>query len=668
MKYIRLVLCLAFVLVLVSCSKEPQPEDRMQKFVQLWNKQDFGGMYDYLSKTARIPISKKEFTDRYKNIYSGIEAKDLKVTYKKPKEEQDHKDAKKISIPFSVKMNTVAGNISFDKKAQLVKEAKDKDSDDNWYLNWSPDFILPDLKQGEKVSVDDEPAVRGEIYDRNGKGLAINSKVYEVSMVPGEMGDKNAILNKVSKLLHLSIPEIKAKLNQSWVQPTYAVPVKSIPGDQMGLAQDLDGIPSVYVDDKTSRVYPYKDAAAHLVGYIGTVTAEDLEKLKGKGYTSSSLIGKRGLEQLYEDKLRGEPGAKITIQDKNREERVVKENPAKQGEKIQLTIDAELQKKIFASYKGDVGSAAAIQPKTGETLALVSSPSFDPNKMVLGMSKRERQALANNPDNPSLNRFSALYAPGSTMKPLTAAIALKNGIDPSKTMKVSGMKWQKSKSWGKYDVTRVHDFGAPVNMKSAMIYSDNIYFAQQALALGKDKFIAGLKDFGFNEDLPYEYPLPGSKTGDMGSEILVADSGYGQGQIQMTTLHLADAYTPFVNQGNLIKPSLLLNDPDKGKVWKQSVIQPEQASAVVDMMKAVISDPKGTGHAAADLKMPLAGKTGTAELKEKQGVKGTENGWFVVTNPNNPQWLLAMMVEGVDKKGGSKHVVEKAKSIIKYIK
>ncbi|MBM7690748.1 penicillin-binding protein [Peribacillus deserti] len=665
MRYIKYVLCLSFLLLLAACSNEPQPEDRMEKYVQLWNKQDYGKMYDYLSKSAKKEISKKEFTERYKNIYEGVEAKNLKVTYKKPKEEKEHKDDKKVSLPFSVKMDTMAGAISFNQDASLIKEEKDEET--NWFVNWNPGFIFPDLKKGEKVSVQNLPAVRGEIFDRNGKGLAINSEVYEVSMVPGEMEDEEAILNRASKLMKLSKEEIQAKLNQNWVKPTYAVPILNIPADQIKLAQELDSIPSVYVNDKTARVYPYKEAAAHLIGYIGSITAEDLERLKDKGYTDSDVIGKRGLEELFQEQLKGESGARIVIQDKNKEERVLKEKPAKEGEKIQLTIDAELQKKIFLTYKGDSGSAAAIQPKTGETLALVSSPSFDPNKFILGLSKKDRATLENNKNNPTLNRFSSLYAPGSTIKPITAAVALQSGIDPNKTMNVSGPKWQKSKSWGNYYVTRVHDYGKPVNMKDAMVYSDNIYFAQQALAIGKDTFTEGLKSFGFDEKLPYDYPIPGSKIGALDNEIQLADSGYGQAQIQMSTLHLAAAYTPFVNEGNLIKPSLLLNDPKKGSVWKEKVIEPVHAAAVLDTMKAVISNPRGTGHSVSNLKIPLAGKTGTAEIKQKQGEKGVENGWFVVTNPNKPDMILAMVVEGVEKKQGSKHVVDKAKSILKSV-
>ncbi|WP_409295999.1 penicillin-binding transpeptidase domain-containing protein [Peribacillus sp. SCS-26] len=663
MKYIKLALGFTLLLLLGACSNEPKPEDRLDKYADLWNKQEWGKMYDYLSKPAKKEISKKEFTERYKKIYEGIGAKDLKVTYNKPKEEKDHGDAKKVSLPISVTMDTTAGEISFGEKMQLNKEEREKES--NWYVNWNPGLIVPGLKKGEKISVQDLPAVRGEIFDRNGKGLAINSEVYEISMVPGEMKDKEAILKRASGLLKLSKAEIEAKLNQDWVKPEYGVPIKSIPGDQMALAQELDSIPSVYVNEKTSRVYPLKDAAAHLTGYIGTATAEDLEKLKDKGYTANDVIGKRGLEELYQDELRGKPGAKIVIVNKDGEERVLKEKAAESGEKIQLTIDGNLQKKIFSQYKGDAGSAAALHPKTGETLALVSSPSFDPNKFVLGISKEEREAIANNPKNPSLNRFSSLYAPGSTMKPLTAAIALENGVDAGKTMNVSGLKWQKDKSWGKYFVTRVHDYGKPVNMTDAMIYSDNIYFAQQALQLGKEKFIDGAKKFGYDEEMPYSYPIPDAKIGSLESDVLLADSGYGQGQVQSSTLQLAAAYTPFLNEGNLIKPSLLLNDPDKGKVWKEKVIKPETADSVLKMMKGVIDHPRGTGHSAASLKIPLAGKTGTAEIKQKQGEKGTENGWFVVTDTENPSLLLAMVVEGVEKKGGSKHVVDKVKNIYK---
>ena len=158
------------------------------------------------------------------------------------------------------------------------------------------------------------------------------------------------------------------------------------------------------------------------------------------------------------------------------------------------------------------------------------------------------------------------------------------------------------------------------------------------------------------------FPLEPSKTGSMDTEILLADTGYGQGEMEMNIVHLAATYTPFINKGNLITPTLLLDD-EKAKAWKENVISEEQAALINNMLQKVVEDPQGTAHKAKLDGLPLAGKTGTAELKVKQGEKGTENGWFVAYNTENPSLLVAMMIEGIQDKGGSGIVVEKVKNI-----
>ncbi len=262
-----------------------------------------------------------------------------------------------------------------------------------------------------------------------------------------------------------------------------------------------------------------------------------------------------------------------------------------------------------------------------------------------------------------MNRFKQTYAPGSVMKPITGAVGLSEGtLTLDETINVKGLKWQKSKSWGSYQVTRVKDPNAPVNFEKAMMYSDNIYFAKEALDLGKDKFSAGLKKFGFEEEMPYEFPMEPSQIGSLDSEIKLADSGYGQAEVEMNILHLAASYTPFINKGSLIKP-VLMEGEEKNQVWKESIISEENAKTVESAMIKVVQDPSGTARSANMKDYPLAGKTGTAELKRSAEEKGQENGLFVAYNPESPKLLMAMMIEGVEDKGGSKVVVEKVKKV-----
>jgi cell division protein FtsI/penicillin-binding protein 2 len=221
-------------------------------------------------------------------------------------------------------------------------------------------------------------------------------------------------------------------------------------------------------------------------------------------------------------------------------------------------------------------------------------------------------------------------------------------------------------SWGKYYVTRDKDVPAE-NLRDALVYSDNIFLAQEALDMGKDTFYSGASAFGFGEALPIPYPFPAASLANHGivSEIQLADSAYGQGEVQMSPLHVAIAYMAFLNKGDIIAPVLLKDDSSgKGTPWKQAVIGPDTAEIIRQDLIEAVRDPDGFAHGAFIPGMTIAGKTGTAELKQKKGEDGKENGWFAVFNAGNPQLLLTMMVEDVKGHGGSGYVVAKARKIL----
>lgn len=661
-KVIIFHIIIASILLLAGCTDKSTPEDRLAEYTKLWNQQNFEKMYDYLSADTKKKITKQQFTERYKKIYKGIELKDLQVTYKQPEDTPKHDDKEKVKLTYSVSMKTVAGSVSYKHKATLIKEGEDEK--ENWYIDWNASYIFPQLENGEKVSVETYPAVRGEIVDRFERGLAMNGTVAEVGIVPEQTTPST--VSQVANLLNLSTKEINEKLNESWVQPGFIVPVKRLAPMETVKIDQLTNIPGVSINEVEQRIYPYGEAAAHLIGYVGQVSAEDLKK--NKGYTTNDFIGKRGLEQILERRLKGEGGAKISIHAANGTEKIIAEDKGKEGETIRLTIDAELQKDIYQQFNNEAGSAAAIDPKSGKTLALVSSPSFDPNAYVRGISSFEQKALENDPDTPLINRFSYVYTPGSTMKGITAAVALKNGIDPNKAINIQGMQWKKS-NWKDYSITRVANPGIPIDMERGLIYSDNIYFAQKALEIGKQKFTSGLKDFGFEEKLPFDYPITASNIGDINSEGRLADSGYGQGQIQVSTLHLAVAYSAFLNQGNIITPVLIEKDKMKPTFWKKNVITTKQARQITDMLKQVVENPKGSAHKLDNLDKELAGKTGTAEMKLVKNSTGTENGWFVALDTKNSNLIMAWMMEDVQGRGGSHLVVDKMKPVLnKYVK
>lgn len=651
---------LLFVLSMAACEKTPSPEERLADYVKLWNDQKFSQMYhDYLTSSSQKKYKIVDYADRYKTIYRDLDVKHLKVTVLSAKE-KDWKDADRAELPIDVKMDTAAGPIHFKKNVHLKLE--EKEGKKNWYVDWNTTYIFPELGEGDKVRLETVEGKRGEIFDRNGNALAINSKGYEVGIIPKQFGHDAGKKSKLAHLLGVSVHYIDQQLSQSWVKPDYFVPLKDVLYDDGNINQLLS-IPGVLANEKLIREYPYHQALAHLTGYVGTITKEELAKQKKKGYKEGDWIGKRGLEELLEDKLRATNGQKIVIDKSDGNQVVLAETKAKNGKSVKLTIDAELQKVIYNQMNGQPGTAAAIDPKTGKVLALVSSPAFDPNDFITGLSESRYQQMQNDPAKPFLNRFAATYAPGSSIKPITAAIGLKTGkLDPFKARNIKGLKWQKDASWGNYHVTRVTDPGKPINLESALVYSDNIYFAQTALEIGKQDMENGLKNFGFETKLPFAFPIRSSQISNSGhfdKERLLSDSGYGQGELLVSMLHLASMYGGIVNQGTMMKP--ILYSDEKPQVWKKDLISQKDAKILQKDLRLIVE--KGTAKKANHPSLKLAGKTGTAELKSNFGQSGKENGIFVAYDQNKPNMVLAILMEGVNSRGGSSSVVQLSKNI-----
>ncbi|WP_313886488.1 penicillin-binding transpeptidase domain-containing protein [Bacillus sp. SD088] len=655
-----LILLVLLIMILAGCSdKVAKPEDQFGEYVQLWEKQDFDKMYNYLSTETKEQVKKEDFVERYSKIYKDLEIQDLDIQFTKPEEETDKKD-ETAEFPLHVSMDSLAGEIEFDQQSHWVKEDVD-DKTTEWRMNWDSTFIFPDLEEGDKISVPTIPPIRGAILDRNGIALAENGEAIQVGIVPGKMEGDDTVA-KLAQLLGIDTESIENALNQSWVKSDLLVPIKTIPASSDELSEKLLALPGVQLGKAEARIYPLAERAAHLTGNLSSVTAEDLEKHKDKGYTDTDMIGRRGLELVLEDRLRGTPGVQIIIKKEDGSEKILAEKEVENGEDVELTIDSALQTIIYDEFQGKPGTAAAIDPETGETIALVSSPAFDPNLLTLGANEDQWKKLQDDPKQPMLNRLNSAFAPGSVLKPITAAIGLKDGtITWDEKLTINGKGWKKDKSWGKYEVKRVSDPGIPIDLDKALIYSDNIYFAQKAIELGQDKFEAGLKNFGFAEDMPYLYPMHQSTYGEIGTDISLADSSYGQGQIELTVLHLATMYSTFTNKGNMVKPILEAKEK-KGEIWKKDLLTEEQAKQLTASLRKVVDDPNGTARGAKIEGYPLAGKTGTAEYeKAEQGVEGKENGWFVAYNPEKPDLIIALMVQ----EGGSAGAIDHVKNIFK---
>ncbi|NQX65898.1 penicillin-binding transpeptidase domain-containing protein [Paenibacillus alba] len=659
------VLCV-FVF-LTGCKQEELPEERFQAYLQAWNELRFEDMYDILSEDAKQKIGKETFVKRYRDIYSGIGATNLKVTLLNKQFSESTKGSAPDSFTFQSSMDTQAGPISFTQQVFLVHDKSQKEHP--WGVQWNPSLIFPDMKDGDKVLAQSFKAVRGNLIDRKGQGLAINGKVLMLGVVPDQLGpDAEKTKIRLSEALNLSLEDINKKLSASWIKTGYFVPLGR---PDVQLLQGLESLPGVSSQEQKMRVYPLGEAAAQLTGYIQQINAEELSKLKVKGYVTGDLLGKAGLEQIYEEQLKGKDGGRIDIADATGKiKRTLAEREAVPGQDIRLTIDADLQLSIYEQMNHDAGAAVALNPSTGEILSLVSSPAYNPNTFISGVSDKQWKQWNDDPKKPLLNRFTKLYAPGSVFKSVTAAAGLNTKVTvPQRVRHIEGLRWTKDASWGNYYVTRVRDV-SDESMRDALVNSDNIFFAQEALDMGKEKFEREAQKFGFGEKLPIAYPVDVATLSNSGikSDVQLADSAYGQGEVLMTPLHVALSYIPFVNKGNLLYPALSEQDK-KGNVWREAVTSPENADLIQKDLLEVVQNPKGFGHGTYLPNVPIAGKTGTAELKLKKGEDGQENGWFVGFNTEKPRLLISMMVEDVKGRGGSGLVVAKAKPIFqKYVK
>lgn len=670
---IRVIPVVCFILLITlmnACKSDKKGEKELESFNKAWQESKFEEMYKAIDAETKGKIPEKDFTQRYKNIYSGMGANNIKLKWDYSKVTYfDNKT--RASVPFTLSMDTDAGHIDFNENIAL-KQGSDKKQ---WEIVWTPSLIIPGLENDDKIRVDTTSGTRGEIRDRNNNPLAINGVADNVGIVPGKLGsDAENGKKKIGDLLQVSIDTINKSLTASYVKPDTFVPIKVISDDDRTLKDKLLAIPGVKIIDKKARVYPLKEKAAHLVGYVQNVSAEDIKKLKDQGYKDGDVIGKTGLEAIYEKSLKAQNGCEIYIVDSNNNKKktIIKKDP-QNGEDLKLTIDINVQSRLYDQLNGDAGTAAAMNPSTGEMLALVSTPSFNPNDFVLGMSDAEWKALNDDVKKPLYNRFESSFCPGSVFKPVTAAIGLETSkIDPNAAKTITGLKWQKSSSWGDYWVTRVSQYAEPSNLMNALKYSDNIYFAQAALDIGSDKFIENVKKFGIGEKVPFEYGMTASQfdaDGKIKDEVQLADSGYGQGEILMNPVHLASIYSAFVNKGNMIKPYLKYKDSPSAEFWKNNVMSEATANEVLKDLKEVIASPNGTGHQAFINGLTLAGKTGTAEIKQSQNdTNGTELGWFAALNTDNPKLLVISMIEDVKGRGGSHYVVPKVKKIFENLK
>lgn len=643
-----------------------KPEDVLQTFASYINDKKYEDMYSLLSSKSKANISEEDFIKRNKNIYEGIEAENFSVDIQSI--ENENKLAK---VTYKNSMDTMSGHVDFTNTVTLeLNEEKE------YKIDWTSNLIFPKLNTEDKVRVKTIEAKRGSILDRNGEYLATNGVASKIGLVPGKMSDnREEDIAKIAELLNMTSDGINSELSASYVKADTFVPLKTVGKNEMELKNKLLEIKGIKIIDADERIYPQGVSTSQLVGYIQPINAEELKEKAKDGYTSSSKIGKYGLERAYESTLRAVNGSEIYIEDANGNKKTsIAKQEQKDGQDVKLTIDSKLQQTVYEQFKDDKSAVVVMNPKTGEVLALASCPSFDSNDFSLGMTTADYKNLTENPDNLLYNRYLATYAPGSSFKPIIGAIGLTTGaFSADDGFGRSGTKWQNDSSWGDFYITTLSTYNGPANLKNALIHSDNIYFAKAALKIGGKNLINSLKNIGFGQQI--EFPQTISKSSYSNSESFtnetqLANSGYGQGEVLVNPIHMAMMYSAFVNEGNMIMPYLEYKEnasSQTAKYYKENAFSKEAANEVRDGLIQVVENPSGTAHSAKIEGKTIAGKTGTAEIKQsKDDTEGTEIGWFNAFNVGESDeslLLVVSMVENVKGKGGSHYLLPKVRAI-----
>lgn len=621
----------------------PDPDQTMAHILELLAEDDTRSLLKNIYPLALERYGEEQIVRRNAKIHADLAVE--KIRYSQLQKVQDSSNDAQVFYTVKVNYQTGYGELSDQLVMSLVWHPEAR----AWQLDWTPDIILPKLRDTGSVQIEKLKARRGEIRDRAGWPLAQERSLVEVSLVKGAFDESR--IEEAEQLLGLAPGVIDSKLSQSWVQEQTLVPIGRLPD-----LKDVDYRAfrelGLSWNEQRSRYYPFGEALAPLIGYVAEPTAEDMEKEAYRQLDLTDLIGKAGLEQIYDRELRGEDGYRVYIS--GAYEQSLMEKPAVDGKDIQLTIDAIAQRDVYEVLRGLNYSLSAIDPKTGEIVLLMSGPAYDPMEFVMGLDADRYQALLSDPGEPLIAKFQGALTPGSTQKIATAMIGLENAsLDPLEEIEILGKEWQADPSWGNYYVTRYSEKDGYFNLEDALSYSDNIYFARLAVEMGADAFDRGMENLGLGQLICPDYPFARSQISNHGplgedESILLADTAYGQGELLYNQTHLASIYAALLNDGSIRPATLILNREDltnvalssgNGELVKEARLLSEDQQVLLRQAVERVVDEQ---YARYMLRGPVepAGKSGTAEVGENAQGDMLINSWFAGYERRDPNLVL----------------------------
>ena len=519
-------------------------------------------------------------------------------------------------------------------------------------------------------------APRGRLFDREGRLLVDNYPSVSCYLLREQVRDINADIPLIAQGLHIPVDQIQATLRRFQIAPKYQpIPLKQdiTPDEQAFIEAHRNELPELETLDEQRRLYPRDGFAAHLIGYVGEISEDDLNKSKYAFYQPGDVVGKSGVEATYDALLRGEDGSRdVIVNSHGKEIGHLGQTLAKPGQDMKLTIDLDVQMAAEKALEGKIGAIVAMDPHTGEILALASRPTFDPNQFSVRLSKSYWNGILNNPDHPLLNKaIQAQLAPGSTFKIIMSVAGLEENVAQTMHVQCSGG----ASFYGHFFACDKHH--GMVDINNAIPWSCDTFYYTLANKLGIDTIAHYATSLGFSQKTGVD--LPDEVAGTMPSTAWkmknfhekwyageVISVGIGQGAVTATPLQLARALGGVASGGVLRRPHVVF--PDEVPAEELSAIHdtfpgsgdatipltPENWQIITDAMAAATTT--GTAAASHLEGIDFAGKTGTAQVMSHDalarsggGHKTVPNAWFVGMAPRrNPDIVVAVLWENGD--------------------
>jgi penicillin-binding protein 2 len=643
----------------------PDPQGTAAAYLEAWARDDYPGMYSLLSPLSQDALSLTDFQARYETVnatasVTAVETRLLNAV----------NSGASALVRFEVTFrSSLFGNLTREINMPMTYAGE------RWGVAWTDGLILPELEGGGTLSVRAEFPARANIYDRNGLGLAVQGEAVSIDVVPGEMTDEGAVLNELAPLLGQSPEDLQAKYANA--RPNWRVHVgDASTADVQASLDTLSALPGVILNTSNTRFYPFGGVAAHVVGYLRTISPEQLAEYQAQGYAGDERIGVAGLEAWGERYLAGSRFGTLSAFTANGQAVVLAESQRKPAQAVFTTLDRPLQQAAQQVLSGFRGSIIILNPANGEVLAMASNPTYDPNLFdptISNASSEQLNAVLTDPARPLLNRATqGAYPPGSVFKITMVGVGLLSGLYTRDTIVDCQNVWSGLGANAlKYNWTYTRGVKPPgkINLVQALATSCNPYFYTMGLDLynyNPDFIAQTARLFGFGtltniEQVPEAAGLmPDTlwKKQAYNDDWRPGDSvnmGIGQGFVLVTPLQVVQEVAALRNGGTLYRPQLVLKIVSPGgdptytlqpQINGKLPVSAEQLAIIQEGMLAVTSDRIGTARGVfLGLGVPVAGKTGTAE--DPNG--GLPHAWFAgytdANRPDKPDIAMVVMLE-----------------------